>query len=108
LALGNPQIDYFSLDIEGAEMVVLETVPWDKVNMTLLSIEMNHAGDIFPGTKEDIHNFLASKGYTFKGTATIDDFFLREDLLAKATTKKATKKSSKPNKSEIRHQLHPI
>jgi hypothetical protein len=91
LALGNPHIDYFSLDIEGAEMVVLETVPWDKVNMTLLSIEINHAGDIFPGTRSDIRNFLASKGYTFKGTATIDDFFLREDLLATSAVKKSSK-----------------
>jgi hypothetical protein len=95
VASGNPQIDYFSLDIEGAEMVVLETVPWDKVNMTLLSIEMNHAGDIFPVTKEDIHKFLASKGYQFKGTATIDDFFLREDLLA--TAKKSKNKTENPS-----------
>jgi hypothetical protein len=97
MALGNPHVDYFSLDIEGAEMVVLETVPWDKVNMTLLSVEMHHAGKIFPGTQEEIHTFLATKGYQYKGTATIDDFFLREDLL---DSKQATKKSSK-EKTEL-------
>ena len=31
MALGNPRVDYFSLDIEGAEFPVLKTVPWDKV-----------------------------------------------------------------------------
>ena len=50
----SPTIDYFNLDIEGAEYVVLETLPWSKVDITLLSIETNHAGDIFPGTRQDI------------------------------------------------------
>ncbi len=31
LALGNPPVDYFSLDIEGAEFPVLNTIPFDKV-----------------------------------------------------------------------------
>ena len=31
LALGNPTVHYFSLDIEGAEFPVLKTIPWDKV-----------------------------------------------------------------------------
>ena len=29
LALGNPTVNYFSLDIEGAEYPVLQTIPWD-------------------------------------------------------------------------------
>ncbi len=33
LALGNPVVDYFSLDIEGAEFPVLKTVPFDKVRL---------------------------------------------------------------------------
>jgi hypothetical protein len=31
LALGNPTVHYFSLDIEGAELGVLRTIPWEKV-----------------------------------------------------------------------------
>ena len=31
LALGNPVVDYFSLDIEGAEYPVLKTIPFEKV-----------------------------------------------------------------------------
>ena len=30
-AMGNPPVDYFSLDVEGAEMGILENIPWDKV-----------------------------------------------------------------------------
>ena len=33
LALGNPTVDYFSLDIEGAELGVLRSIPWDKINV---------------------------------------------------------------------------
>ena len=28
-------VDYFSLDIEGPELQVLQSVPWDKVNVTV-------------------------------------------------------------------------
>jgi hypothetical protein len=39
LAVGNPVVDYFSLDIEGAELPVLQTIPWNKVDIRVLSIE---------------------------------------------------------------------
>ena len=32
-AIGNPTVDYFSLDIEGVELNVLRTIPWDKVDI---------------------------------------------------------------------------
>ena len=33
LALDNPIVDYFSLDIEGNELEVLKTIPFDKVDI---------------------------------------------------------------------------
>ena len=36
LALGNPTVHYFSLDLEGAEFAVLKTIPWDKVDIQVL------------------------------------------------------------------------
>ena len=57
LAMGNPTVDYFSLDVEGAELPILKTIPWDKVNITILSIEVNHSD----GNKID--TFIKSKGY---------------------------------------------
>ena len=33
LALDNPTVDYMSLDIEGAELSVLKTVPWESVDI---------------------------------------------------------------------------
>jgi len=57
LAMGNPTVDYFSLDVEGAELPILKTIPWDKVNIKILSIEVNHSD----GKKID--TFMKSKGY---------------------------------------------
>jgi len=31
LAIGNLSIDYMSLDVEGSELQILSTLPWDKV-----------------------------------------------------------------------------
>ena len=33
LALGNPTVDYFSLDVEGAEYDVLKTIPYNEVDI---------------------------------------------------------------------------
>ena len=33
LAMGNPTVDYFSLDVEGAELAILQAIPWDKVDI---------------------------------------------------------------------------
>lgn len=33
LALNITTVDYFSLDVEGAEYKVLQTIPWDKVDI---------------------------------------------------------------------------
>ncbi|XP_046632872.1 uncharacterized protein LOC124312410 [Daphnia pulicaria] len=42
LAIGRTDVDYFGLDVEGAEYKVLETIPWDKVNIKTLTVEWNH------------------------------------------------------------------
>ena len=34
------RVDLFSLDIEGAEYDVLQTIPWDKMNIDALLIEV--------------------------------------------------------------------
>jgi len=79
MALGNPHVDYFSLDIEGAELAMLKTLPWDKIKMTLIDVEINHAGMIFPGSREDIHSFMFSHGYPFIKSVSVDDFFFNKE-----------------------------
>jgi len=40
LAVGNPVVDYMSLDIEGTEYDVLKSIPWNKVDIRIISIEV--------------------------------------------------------------------
>jgi len=43
LATGMDRIDLLSLDIEGAEQSVLETVPWDEVDIGMVILEVEHS-----------------------------------------------------------------
>ena len=38
MALDNPRIDYFSLDVEGSELAILKTIPFDKVNIMVTNL----------------------------------------------------------------------
>ncbi len=49
--------------MEGSEFPILQTIPFDKVDIKVLTIEVNHAGSIFPGSKKEIYQFMTSKGY---------------------------------------------
>ena len=40
-AIGNPSVDYFSLDIEGVELDVLKTIPWDRVDIKV-NVQIKH------------------------------------------------------------------
>ena len=80
MALDNPHVDYFSLDIEGAEAAILSTLPWDRINVTSWTIEVNHAGEIFPQSQADIRQFMQEKGYDLVGALHIDDVFFNKDL----------------------------
>ena len=35
-ALDFPTVDFFSLDVEGAELGILQTIPWEKVSIILM------------------------------------------------------------------------
>ncbi|XP_037800757.1 uncharacterized protein LOC119595720 [Penaeus monodon] len=74
-ALGVTQIDYFSLDIEGAELKVLATFPWDKVKIRLICIEVNHVG------LRPVDSFMKKQGYTYVGKWHIDAWYGWKDLL---------------------------
>ena len=35
---GKIWIDYFSLDVEGAELAILKTIPWEKVDIKYVNV----------------------------------------------------------------------
>jgi len=80
LAVGLPRVNLFALDIEGAEFQVLQTIPWTKVDIQVILVELEHAGKVFPGTRREVHNYLSSVGYDYVATLAVDDLFVRRDL----------------------------
>ena len=92
LALGNPTVHHFTLDVEGAELPVLRTIPWTKVDIQALSVETHLAGLVFPGDRAELIAYMESVGYTHLPHAhratnalrtekgTTDDLFVRSDL----------------------------
>ena len=79
-AIGKSKVDYFSLDIEGAEYPVLNTIEYDKVDIGTISVEINHAGKIFDGSREDIKELMENNGYDFVTTVHIDDIFMKKKV----------------------------
>jgi hypothetical protein len=54
-------VDLLILDIEGAELEVLETLPWDKVDITAITVETEFVG-VFEDKKLAIQELLESQG----------------------------------------------
>ncbi|KAL1451404.1 hypothetical protein WDU94_005783 [Cyamophila willieti] len=59
LALNMRTLDYFSLDVEGAELNILKTIPYDKIEIKVISVEWLHHTQ----KGSELHEFLESKGY---------------------------------------------
>ena len=51
--------------MEGSEIEILKSIPFDKVDIKVLDVEHKHLGRVFPGSFEVLNNFLISKGYEF-------------------------------------------
>ena len=59
LALNRTTVDYFSLDVEGSELQVLKTIPFDKVDIKVLTVGFTHTKE----GKNNLEQFMISKGY---------------------------------------------
>ena len=59
LALNRTTVDFFSLDVEGDEIKILKTIPFDKINIKMFTIEYLHE----PGGVHALQSFMESKGY---------------------------------------------
>ena len=44
LAVGQTEADYLSLDVEGPELEILQTIPFDKIKIKIISVEYRVAG----------------------------------------------------------------
>ncbi len=71
IALDKPIVDFFSLDVEGAEMDVLKSLPWAEIRIESLLIEVVH------GDAGEIERFMRQKGYrVFQKFLDVDILFV--------------------------------
>ena len=87
-ALEFPIVDYFSLDIEGAEYQVLKTIPFQYLNIKLFGIETEHAGKVFKGSEKDIKDILKANGYEYVAKTKLDKFVKRQGKRKAIKTRK--------------------
>ncbi|XP_050423715.1 uncharacterized protein LOC126835279 isoform X2 [Adelges cooleyi] len=84
LALNITVVDYFSLDVEGSELNVLKTIPFDKIDIKTLSVEFFHVKEGDDGVRK----FLEDKGYIVTGKVTRDDRLANDYIFAKPSVLK--------------------
>ena len=68
-------IDYLSLDIEGSELEVLRSFPFDRFSVLALSIE-NHSGT------QEIHEIMTAAGFRLVEFLGYDEIYFRSDAFA--------------------------
>ncbi len=70
-ALGVSRVDYFSLDVEGGELSVLQGIDYKKLDIRSFSIEFNGFADI----GDRIKAILQANGYTLAKQDIVDLYF---------------------------------
>ena len=64
-------IDYLSLDVEGSELKVLQGIDFNKINITLIGVEINYEED-----KKAIFDILNNNNYIF--IKKLGDYFFKK------------------------------
>ena len=82
-AYGKPSIDYLSLDIEGAELQVLQSLDFNEIDIKVISIETNKIGIIFDGSLTQLDYLLRRNGYIKYAQLTIDALYVKKEILEK-------------------------
>ena len=58
---------------------VLETIPWSKVNMSVLIIEVGLTRQLYTGPKYDVRKLLEKEGYLFYESTLLDDIYIKKE-----------------------------
>lgn len=73
---GVQKIDFLNLDVEGAELEILESLDFEFFKPSVIAIEI-HGNDLVKCLQSDEARVILSKGYQAVGSAVITQFFVR-------------------------------
>lgn len=65
------KIDYLSIDTEGSELSVLQSIDLEKYYVKVISAEHN-------GYNDNVKNYLVGKGYRFITKICADEIYIKE------------------------------
>ena len=73
-------IDYLSLDTEGSEFSILNSIDFKKVSISVITVEHNYTS-----SREKIYELLTLKGFTrvFQEVSFQDDWYINSSILTK-------------------------
>ena len=74
LAMRRRSIDFFSLDVQGAELDILKTINFNRLNIRTLTVDYEHVD----GGRDAIRKFLVSRGMTLYKTIVYDRIYTRD------------------------------
>ncbi|KAH3753560.1 hypothetical protein DPMN_188200 [Dreissena polymorpha] len=66
--IGTKKVEYFSLDVECAELYILESIDWNQIDIDVFTIETDQHRD-------KIMSFMKDHGYKWLTHLTGDDIF---------------------------------
>jgi len=68
-ALNRTTVDYFSLDVEGNELDILRTIPFEEFDIKIISAEFSHESEA-GSSQSEMKTFMEEKGYYVHSTVT--------------------------------------
>lgn len=66
----NGQLDFLSLDVEGAELIVLQTIDWEQVSVDIIMVERSH--------EKQVHEFLVGRNFHHVALVGHDNVFVHK------------------------------
>lgn len=75
LGVGILHFNYFSLDVEGAELEALKGIAWERTSFDYIALEFGHRNDFL----KDIIHYLEPKGYKLARINDFDADFISEE-----------------------------
>jgi hypothetical protein len=70
-------MEYLSIDIEGAELSILQTFPFERYRFLAMTVEHNSR----PEYRMQLRSLLQQHGYALSQAGSLDDFYVHRDLL---------------------------